>query len=69
MAKATKQTAAQTTTLKLVNFASKSEYIRALAAQGMSRGAIVKHFETVDGIKIRYQHVRNVLITPIKRQA
>lgn len=40
---------------------SKSALIRKLAAEGMSRGAISKH------MGIRYQHVRNVLITPIKK--
>jgi hypothetical protein len=40
---------------------SKSALIRKLAAEGMSRGAIAKH------MNIRYQHVRNVLITPIKK--
>ena len=40
---------------------TKSEQIRTLAANGMSRGDIAKT------LGIRYQHVRNVLITPLKR--
>ncbi len=39
---------------------TKSAVIRALAADGWSRGHIAK------ALKIRYQHVRNVLITPVK---
>jgi predicted Ser/Thr protein kinase len=43
------------------NKGSKSSAIRALHAQGYSRGQIA------DLLKIRYQHVRNVLITPVKK--
>lgn len=39
---------------------TKSSKIRYLAASGMSRGDIAK------ALNIRYQHVRNVLITPVK---
>ena len=39
---------------------TKSAQIRYLAAQDMSRGDIART------LKIRYQHVRNVLITPVK---
>lgn len=39
---------------------SKSGAIRKLAAEGKSRGEIAKL------LGIRYQHVRNVLITPVK---
>ena len=38
-----------------------SQKIRALHAEGFDRGAIAKHLGK------RYQHVRNVLITPIKK--
>jgi hypothetical protein len=38
-----------------------SQKIRALATEGLSRGAIAKVLNK------RYQHVRNVLITPIKK--
>lgn len=40
---------------------TKSQKIRALNAEGLSRGQIANILE------IRYQHVRNVLITPIKK--
>lgn len=40
---------------------TKSGAIRALAAEGKSRGDIAKM------LNIRYQHVRNVLITPVKK--
>lgn len=40
---------------------SKSAKIRYLTGQGMKRGRIAKILD------IRYQHVRNVQITPVKR--
>jgi hypothetical protein len=40
---------------------TKSGAIRALTVEGKSRSEIAKM------LKIRYQHVRNVLITPIKK--
>jgi len=40
-------------------FKTTAAKIRHLSAQGMARGAIAKH------LGIRYQWVRNVLITPI----
>ena len=40
-----------------------SAKIRAMAAEGYSRGAIAKKLD------IRYQHVRNVLITELKKKA
>jgi hypothetical protein len=40
---------------------SKSAVIRRLAAEGQSRGQIAKF------MGLRYQHVRNVLITPVKK--
>jgi len=47
-----------------------SQAIRWLAAQGLSRGAIEKALRaqgvtTKAGDPIRYQHIRNVLITPV----
>ena len=42
---------------------SKSAAIRKLSADGKSRGEIAKMLE------LRYQHVRNVLITPVKKTA
>jgi hypothetical protein len=44
---------------------TKSAVIRHLSSLGLKTGAINKAFETA-GVKMRYQHVRNVLITPIK---
>lgn len=42
---------------------TKSARIRYLASQSFSRGSIA------DFLQIRYQHVRNVLETPLKRSA
>lgn len=42
--------------------ATKSDKIRQLLASGMKRGEVAKT------LNIRYQHVRNVEITPIKRK-
>lgn len=42
---------------------NKSKAIRAMSSEGMTRGQIAKT------LGIRYQHVRNVLITPVKNQA
>lgn len=42
-------------------YKTKSAAIRALLSEGMSRGAVAKF------MNIRYQHVRNVDITPIKK--
>lgn len=41
---------------------TKSAKIRYLLGKGMTRGAVAKQ------LNIRYQHVRNVEITPIKKQ-
>jgi len=45
---------------ELQRLPTKSAKIRYLSAQGMSRGDISRH------LGISYQHVRNVLITPLK---
>lgn len=42
------------------DLSTKSAKIRALDAKGYSRADISRY------LKIRYQHVRNVLITPVK---
>jgi len=42
---------------------TKSAAIRRLTEQGNDRKTVAKM------LKIRYQHVRNVLITPIKKEA
>jgi len=44
------------------NCKTKSAQIRARAAAGQSRADIAK------AMNIRYQHVRNVLLTPLKKQ-
>ena len=54
-----KLTKAQAT--KLDSFQTTSAKIRFLHSLGNERGAIAKK------LNIRYQHVRNVLITPIKK--
>lgn len=46
----------------------KSPYIRYLTSEGKSRKEIVNIFEQ-QGVKIRYQHVRNVQITPLVGKA
>lgn len=46
---------------QLANLPSKSARIRHLSAMGKKRGEIAKI------LGIRYQHVRNVLITPVKK--
>lgn len=67
MTKATKQTQAQDNVKTLADFNKvKSPYIRYLLGLGMDRKAIVARFKEVDGVTIRYQHVRNVEITPLK---
>ena len=45
----------------LKKFETKSAAIRFLNSEGLSRSEIAKILE------IRYQHVRNVLITPLKK--
>lgn len=44
-----------------------SAKIRYLDSQRLSRGAIVKVMEQHLGRPIRYQHIRNVLITPVNQ--
>lgn len=47
--------------LNELGYKNKSEMIRYLDSEGYGRKDISNH------LKIRYQHVRNVLITPLKR--
>ncbi len=47
----------------LAEHKTKSAAIRALLAEGMKRGDIAKFLD------IRYQHVRNVELTPLKKSA
>ena len=46
---------------------TKSEQIRFLNSKGYTRSEISKTLTEYYGKLVRYQHVRNVLITPIKR--
>lgn len=55
------QCAAALEKLDEAKYPTKSAKIRELNAQGFSRGEIAK------SMGILYQHVRNVLITPLKR--
>lgn len=63
MTKAIEQTttAAHTKDSVMETYKTKSAAIRFLLAEGMKRGEVAKLLE------IRYQHVRNVEITPIKK--
>ena len=54
------------TEVKVVK-ATLSSRIRELAAEGKSRSEIVKIVSTETGRPIRYQHVRNVLVTQLKK--
>lgn len=60
--KKTTKTVSQGQPFDLSKYPSKSAAIRDLAAGGISRSDIAKT------IGIRYQHVRNVLETPLKRK-
>lgn len=59
-----------TITVDLSKYESTSSKIRACAVAGMSRGDIERYLRangvtTKNGDPIRYQHIRNVLITPL----
>jgi hypothetical protein len=58
-----------TKTNYLVEFGSVSGAIRGLFALGKKRGEIAKILTEERGKLVRYQHVRNVLITPVKKTA
>lgn len=47
---------------------TKSAQIRYLNSQGFSRGDISRILSKYYGKEVRYQHVRNVLITPITNE-
>ena len=57
---------------KLDSLTGKNAKVRYLTAQGFTKGQIVKFSKTYaplkyeDGREIRFQHVRNILITPVK---
>lgn len=63
----TKKTATKVKTYKMTDYNSKSHMIRSLSGEGKSRSEIVKIISLAQGKPIRYQHVRNVLITPLMR--
>jgi len=67
----TPKTATTQTTPKydLATLPTTSAKIRYLASQGLTRSEIVKVMSEHLGHSIRYQHVRNVLIQPLKRPA
>lgn len=73
MTKTNKVTKVETTkvqeqvTYDLTNYTTKSSKIRYLASMGMSRSNIVKYFKEVLNDEIIYQHVRNVLVQPLKK--
>jgi hypothetical protein len=46
---------------------TKSERIRFLSSLGHKNGPISKYLSTVYGKLVRYQHVRNVLKSPLKK--
>lgn len=56
----TKLTRSQSIEAQLAALPTTSARIRYLAGEGLTRGQIAKT------LGIRYQHVRNVLITPLK---
>lgn len=48
---------------------TKSAMIRFLYADGMKKGDIAKNLSSFYGKDMRYQHVRNVIITPVKKRS
>jgi hypothetical protein len=55
------------TTKALKELPTLSARIRYLDSKGMSRGDIQRTLTQHEGREIRYQHVRNVLVTPVKQ--
>jgi hypothetical protein len=53
-------------TAELDSCVSLSAEIRLLASKGWKRGDISRTLSARKGRNVRYQHVRNVLITPLK---
>jgi hypothetical protein len=48
---------------------SVSARIRYLDSEGFTRSQITKMIPNASGNKLRYQHVRNVLVTPVAKKA
>jgi len=63
MSKTQTTTKQHTDASKYDDLPTKSAKIRAMAADGWSRS------NTAKALNIRYQHVRNVLVTPLKRKS
>lgn len=59
--------APKTKVYKMEDYNSKSHMIRSLSGEGKTRSEIVKIISEAQGKPIRYQHVRNVLITPLMK--
>jgi len=59
---AKKSTKTKSSTKSYDHLPTKSAKIRAMSKDGMKRGDIAK------ALDIRYQHVRNVLVTPLKKK-
>ena len=51
---------------RLASYTTLSAKIRYLHSQGMKRSAIAKTLTAHRGKTVLYQHVRNVLVTPVK---
>ena len=60
--------ATTSSTYDLSSYPTKAAQIRYLDSLGLTRSQIVKVLEEKWNKKILYQHVRNVLITPIKKK-
>ncbi len=53
---------------KYVSLPTKSSMIRSMSLDGWGRGDIGRTLSEHFGTLVRYQHVRNVLITPLKKK-
>ena len=58
---------AEAKTYDLTAYTTKSSKIRYLSSVGLTRSQIVKYFKEVLNDEIIYQHVRNVLVQPLKK--
>lgn len=54
--------------VEILKMSTKSSQIRALAAEGYPRGEIAQILTNHYGKEVRYQHVRNVLLTKLGGQ-
>ena len=67
MAKKVKNVQTNDVMAELQNLKGKSAQIRYLDSIGKTRSEIVKIISELHGKEIRYQHVRNVLVTLLKK--